>query len=111
MATEMIDQTLVRRAREVWRDRRHRDKVFGNYIDGFGEPAWDMLLALFVAAGAGSPWTPIVDLLAAVPVPPDVARPYVTWLATQHLAKLHKDAAALAPKGQELLMTYLNPRQ
>ena len=38
-------------AQEVLRVRRRRDKVFPNEL--FGEPAWDMLLELFLAECAG----------------------------------------------------------
>ena len=40
-------QELVRRARESFRDRRRRRGIFGDFM--FGEPAWDMLLALYIS--------------------------------------------------------------
>lgn len=40
-------QQLVRRARETFRNRRRRRDIFGDFM--FGEPAWDMLLALYIA--------------------------------------------------------------
>ena len=35
-------------ARQAYRDRRRREEIFGG--DLFGEPAWDILLDLFIAA-------------------------------------------------------------
>lgn len=39
-------QTLQRRARQILADRRKRHEVFGKAM--FGEPAWEMLLLLYV---------------------------------------------------------------
>lgn len=48
-------QALVARARIVLGARRLRDQHFDR--DLFGEPAWEMLLALYVAEGSGSRFT------------------------------------------------------
>jgi DNA-binding MarR family transcriptional regulator len=40
-------QELVRRARETFRNRRRRRDIFGEFM--FGEPAWDMLLVLYIS--------------------------------------------------------------
>jgi hypothetical protein len=40
------------KARQTYRDRRRRDAIFGD-ADLFGEPAWDILLDLFIAAREG----------------------------------------------------------
>lgn len=43
----LIDrQTLEKRARQAFSDRRRRIAIFG--IGMFGEPAWDMLLILYI---------------------------------------------------------------
>ena len=42
---------LLDLARRAYADRRRRDKVFQN--DLFGEPAWDILLDLFISAKQG----------------------------------------------------------
>lgn len=42
------------RARQAYALRRKRDSIFGN-PDLFGEPAWDILLDLFIAHGEGKP--------------------------------------------------------
>lgn len=41
------------RARRAFAARRRRHKVFGDRADIFGEPAWDMLLDLYIALHEG----------------------------------------------------------
>lgn len=41
------------RARRAFAARRRRQQVFGNRADIFGEPAWDMLLDLYIALHEG----------------------------------------------------------
>jgi hypothetical protein len=41
-------------ARQAYAQRRRRETIFGN-PDLFGEPAWDILLDLFIAQGEGKP--------------------------------------------------------
>lgn len=41
------------RARRAFAARRHRQQVFGERADIFGEPAWDMLLDLYIAFHEG----------------------------------------------------------
>jgi hypothetical protein len=43
------------RARAIYRARRHRAVIFEEWGDLFADPAWDMLLDLFVADGTGKP--------------------------------------------------------
>lgn len=51
-AGDAIFSSLASRiARQLYRERRERDKVFG--ADLFGEPAWDILLSIFIAEEAG----------------------------------------------------------
>lgn len=48
--TQSLDHPLwVELARQTYADRRRRPKIFSN-DDLFGEPAWDILLDLFIAA-------------------------------------------------------------
>lgn len=46
-----IEAHLVRRAREIYQRRRWRDTHFGHGL--FAEPAWDMLLDLYIAEAEG----------------------------------------------------------
>lgn len=48
-----ITPTLIARAKRLYAQRRQRDRVFGSFAENFNEPAWDMLLDLFVAHGEG----------------------------------------------------------
>ena len=42
----MVGETLIKRVRQEFADRRKRDTIFGTGL--FGEPAWDILLVLFI---------------------------------------------------------------
>jgi predicted Rossmann fold nucleotide-binding protein DprA/Smf involved in DNA uptake len=45
--------TAAARARQLYRQRRQRDEALGSAL--FGEPAWDLLLQLFVARAEQRP--------------------------------------------------------
>ena len=60
------------RARAVYRARRQRDAAFGNIVDLFGEPAWDIMLDLLVAEADGHPIS-ITSASVAANVPPTTA--------------------------------------
>lgn len=47
-SAEPISLVLTRAIR-IYQDRRRRDQQFGPLAEMFGEPAWDMLLDLFIA--------------------------------------------------------------
>ena len=46
---------LIERAKQVFVARRRRYRLFGKSM--FGEPAWDMLLVLYITEHGGSPYT------------------------------------------------------
>src|SRR5437588_403405 len=50
-AADTSSAALLRRAREEFENRRRRSPVFGR--DMFGEPAWDMLLVLYLQDASG----------------------------------------------------------
>lgn len=50
---DVSDATYLAQARSAYRSRRQRDRVFGAKSTYFGEPAWDVLLDLFIARGEG----------------------------------------------------------
>jgi DNA-binding MarR family transcriptional regulator len=50
-ASGLLDDGTVRLARGVYQLRRQRDEVFGEEL--FSEPAWDILLHLYVAGAEG----------------------------------------------------------
>jgi hypothetical protein len=53
----------VEEARRLYRQRRGRDREFGTAL--FGEPAWDLLLDLFVAASEQRPVSVMSASIAA----------------------------------------------
>src|SRR3954468_10330260 len=56
-------QDTVEEARRLYRQRRLRDQTFGK--DLFGEPAWDLLLELYVAASESRPVSAVASSIAA----------------------------------------------
>ena len=48
---------MLARARRAFAARRRRQQVFGERADIFGEPAWDMLLDLYIALHEDKPVT------------------------------------------------------
>lgn len=63
-------------ARKAYRDRRSREHAFGS-TDLFGEPAWDLLLDLFIAAKEGKQ-VPVTSACIGAAVPTTTA---LRWLA------------------------------
>ena len=51
-SAEHLERKLLVTAQNIYKVRRHREKVFGG-IDIFSDPAWDMLLDLFSAHISG----------------------------------------------------------
>jgi DNA-binding MarR family transcriptional regulator len=51
VTTDTADVALLARARMEFENRRRRSQIFGPEM--FGEPAWDMLLALFIQDAIG----------------------------------------------------------
>lgn len=92
-------------AAQLYAARRTRDSMFGADCSGFGEPAWDMLLAL-VAWGPAS----AERLVAVSAAEPDVAKRYVEWLTSRVLIEEQSGEGCkfhLAVRGQELMSSYL----
>jgi len=103
-------QVLLRRAIMIIRARRKRIELFGASM--FREPAWDMLLALFVAS-EGRRLT-IGRLTAVVGAPMTTALRWIQYLIDQGLVirELHPtDARAvfveLSESGKSLIELYL----
>ena len=115
-AAAMQDHPIwVELARQTYDDRRRRNKIFGSG-DLFGEPAWDILLDLFIAAkerrrvsvtsaciGSTVPsttalrWITILEkhcLLAREADPGDARRVYVKLSARGYAAMLEYFASA-----------------
>lgn len=67
---------LLRFALQIHRERRRRKHAFAEYGPLFGEPAWDMLLCLFIASERGRALT-ISAVAKAIEVPLNTALRYV----------------------------------
>lgn len=78
------------RARAVYRARRQRDAAFGNDMDLFGEPAWDILLDLLVAEADRRPIS-ITSASVAANVPPTTALRMIAILEERGLIERSND--------------------
>lgn len=86
-----IPPRLVRQARYQYAMRRHRDAMIGGM---FGEPAWDMLLELFIAGAEGRK-TPMKNLcLAACASMSTATRRLECLIASKLVRKIGDDVDA-----------------
>jgi hypothetical protein len=76
------DQHLADVARAIYRSRRKRTKYLPDEI--FGEPAWDILLDLFINKVSGK-WISVTSVCQASAVPPTTALRWLTVLEKQDL--------------------------
>lgn len=100
-----MDALVEAAAREL-AARRARDAVFGADRDGFGEPAWDMLLALF-AEQIGACGMTKTAAIAASAVPVTTAELYVTWLVSRGFATEAGARVQISDRGRGLMTAYL----
>jgi hypothetical protein len=100
---------MARAAQQVLAERRRRNDIFGDARDGFGEPAWEMLLHLVVDE-VKRPAMPADELIAAIDrFDPDFCRIFIKWMWTRRLAQ-HDEAAdcvQLTDRGREQMAAYL----
>lgn len=73
---------LAERARQTFENRARRPQFFNSVI--FGEPAWDMLLALYVTDQSGARHT-VTGLMYLSGVPPTTALRWLDLLAREQL--------------------------
>lgn len=95
-------------AEQLLHRRRLRAAVFEGYGDGFGEPAWDMLLLLTSAEERSIGLVPVADVIEEARSPHSNAVAYLTWLKTQDLVKVEGEAAGLTDRGRNLMTSYLS---
>lgn len=88
--------------------RRMRDAVFEGYRDGFGEPAWDALLALYCAHSDGRVTLPIAKIVAETHAGEQRTLLFVQWLSSQDLVQQDGDEVSLTERGRTLMARYLN---
>lgn len=101
---------LVARAREEFGNRRRRPVIFERSM--FGEPAWDMLLALYILDVSGQRQT-TGTLMHFSGAPITTARRWLDYLVTNGLARRDHHPTdqrvmfvSLTPKGRDMLDLY-----
>jgi DNA-binding MarR family transcriptional regulator len=102
---------LRRLARKIYDARRLRDRLLDKEL--FGEPAWDMLLALYHLPALGHMLT-TTGLCCCCPAPPTTALRWVNTLVAQrliergpHLKDGRMHLVRLTDEGRALLDQYL----
>jgi DNA-binding MarR family transcriptional regulator len=97
--------------KEIVRSRRQRDKLFGTEL--FGEPAWDILLELFVAEQSRRKLSVTSACLASA-VPPTTAIRWVEKLENEGWVRRENDPrdrrrswVVLTSKGSNAMRSYL----
>ena len=98
-------------AAEIFVERRDRDAVFVDVDGGFGEPAWDMLLILYILDAEDKPATR-QELLVAAHVEREIAEPYIGWLISKGLAGFgdEEGTVRLRDAGRRMMDAYLDRR-
>lgn len=98
-------------ARQSYEDRRQRDRVF-NDPALFGEPAWDILLDLFVSYRDGRKISTSSACIGAA-VPPTTALRWLTVLTERNLIEREDDPhdarrhfVRLTARGYDLMLEY-----
>ena len=91
-----VDQTALRaqylaQARRTYAVRRQRAGIFGN-AELFGEPAWDILLDLYIAFGEGKPVS-VSSACIGSASPPTTGLRWLGVLAENELVVREKDPA------------------
>ena len=105
------DQDLASGAQSIYRSRRRRARHFDEKL--FGEPAWDMLLDLFVHAARGQPLS-TTSACVASGVPTTTGLRWLRLLEEAGLTRRAPDAAdsrlnlvTLTPAGYAAMRAYL----
>ncbi|RXD05549.1 hypothetical protein EQZ23_10850 [Sphingomonas sp. UV9] len=102
--TKVLTPAHTAASSQLYDARRLRDEVFGFDREGFGEPGWDMMLAL-TARGEMS----AEDLAASASAPAPIAATYLDWLMSRELVtRCDPKKIALAERGRSLMLTYLD---
>lgn len=111
-ATDFDHTALVEKARVQFHDRRRRLSVFPRSM--FGEPAWDMLLALYIHDLAGQRQT-IGSLLQFSGTSLSTAKRWLSFLADHDLVRrddhptdLRTAFLSLSPNAREKLDLYFS---
>jgi hypothetical protein len=81
-AVAMHDGDLTDYARQILAGRKQRDRYFDPML--FSNPAWDILLNLYVADGEGKPFN-VLDTCLTSAVPQGVALRWLTYLEQEDM--------------------------
>lgn len=110
------DKTALHVAKRMYHERRLRDRAFTGY-DLFGEPAWDLLLDLFIA-GEERRKIGISSACIAAVVPPTTALRWIITLREQGLISRGADPddgrrslLTLTPRAHRLMIQLLGERR
>lgn len=110
-ARDVSDETLARIARTIYRARQRREKFFPG--DLFAEPAWDMLLDLFISKAQGKRVL-TTSLCIAANVPQTTGLRWIAQLEQYQLVRRFSapdDARIklieLTPEGYRLMRRYV----
>lgn len=95
------EPTNLDRVRALYAQRRHRDSAAGPDGDLFADPAWDLLLALFIAREEGR-WLTEADACAATCVAPAAALRWLGVLGARGLVMFGRNHG----RGQPAMLTH-----
>jgi len=91
-------------AAELLRARRARDAIFVGELEGFGEPAWDMLLYLLAQGGTATEQL-LVEASGKSPV---IAERYIMWMSSRCLTeRCDAGVVRLTSHGEARLAEYI----
>lgn len=108
-----VPADLVAVARRMLASRRRRASAFALAADIFHEPAWDLLLDLFVAQGEGRN-PDLAAMCANAGITEPTALRWITSLEQFDLVRAHADPVTgrptlrLTTRGQQAMATYLS---
>ncbi|MEO7826988.1 MAG: hypothetical protein ABIR60_07595 [Allosphingosinicella sp.] len=100
-------QSLRTVAERLYLERRRRDEYFP--VGLFGEPAWDLLLSLFIAGDDGRE-VPLAEAYKAAKVEPEDGPALIDRLVNKDLvarSQTRRNAITLTPHGMDRLSDYL----
>jgi hypothetical protein len=100
-------QSLRTVAERLYLERRRRDEFFP--VGLFGEPAWDLLLSLFIAGDDGRE-VPLEEAYQAARVDPEDGPALIDRLVDKQLiarSRTRRNSIALTPYGMDRLSDYL----
>lgn len=107
------ERSLRLRAASLYAQRRARDRAFGEIASFFNEPAWDILLDLFVAEGEGKQVSVSSACIAAC-VPPTTGLRWIRYLTEAGFVEERVDTGdrrrrllRLAPGSTRMMRAYL----